>query len=71
MLYVTTRSNIDTYTSHRAVSTNIAPDGGHFVPFKLKCYTKSEIADLKDKSFNQIIADILNIFFTKHHKTYF
>lgn len=63
MLYVTTRSNTDTYTSHKALSTNTAPDGGYFVPFKLRRFSDREIADLQEKSFGQTVADVLNYFF--------
>ncbi len=64
MLYITTRSNTDTFTSHRAMSTNTAPDGCHFVPFRMPSFSVDEIKELKDKPFNQIVADVLNIFFS-------
>lgn len=65
MLYITTRSNTDTYTSHRALSSDTAPDGGHYVPFRLPQFSVSEIRQLKEKSFNQTVADILNLFFSR------
>ena len=64
MLYVTTRSATDTYTAHRALSTNTSPDGGHFVPFKMNAFSQDDIYSLKGKSFNQIVADVLNMFFS-------
>lgn len=64
MLYVTTRSATDTYTSHRALTSDVAPDGGCFVPFKMPAFSPQDIKNLKDKPYNQIIADVLNMFFS-------
>lgn len=64
MLYITTRTNENTYTSYKALTCDRAPDGGRFVPFRMPFYTPEEIGELKDKSFNQTVADILNLFFS-------
>ncbi len=64
MLYITTRSNDITFTSHRALVENQAPDGGYYAPFYLPVYSPEEIAALKHRSFSQIVADILNTFFS-------
>ena len=63
MLYATTRSNSDPVTAHRALTDLCAPDGGLYVPYHLPELTSSEIAALKDKTFGQAAADILNLFF--------
>lgn len=64
MLYVTTRDRRDAFTAHRAIFEEYGPDGGRFVPFTLPEFSKEEIADLKNKTFSQTVADILNIFFS-------
>lgn len=64
MLYLTTRNQSDAYTAYRALHEERAQDNGMFVPFKLPVYSSSEIAGLKDKGFCQVVADILNAFFS-------
>lgn len=64
MLYVTTRSRRDTYTAHKSILTDKAPDGGSYVPLQIPSFTDEQILALKDKSFNQTVADILNAFFS-------
>ena len=63
MLYTTTRSNRDAYTAHRALHENVAPDGGRFVPFRFPQFCTDELAAMCQKSPNENIADILNVFF--------
>ena len=63
MLYLTTRTVNDSYTSARSLSDDRAPDGGFFVPMKLPTFDKTEIAALGSKSFSQNVADIINLFF--------
>lgn len=63
MLYITTRSKNDAYTAHKTLTESNAPDGGRYVPFRLPSYSNEELLLLKSKSFNQIIAEILNIFY--------
>ena len=64
MLYLTTRSNRDAFTAHRAIMEEHGPDGGLYIPFSLPEYTPEEIAALKEKSFSQTVADVLNMFFS-------
>jgi len=64
VLYVTTRDKTDSFTAQYTLSRDYAPDGGLFVPFQLPLYTKAEINALREKSYGQIIADILNLFFS-------
>ena len=63
MLYVTTRSNKETYTSARALSEDRAPDGGFFVPLRLPQFDQCEIKELAKKGFSQNVAEIINQFF--------
>lgn len=66
MLYVSTRNTTDSYTAHRTLQEDCAPDGGKFVPFHLPQLTPEELDGLKEKTFSQAIAQILNLFFSKH-----
>lgn len=61
MLYATTRSKTDTYTAHRALREDRAPDGGFFVPFRLPAL---DIQKMKENSFSDAVADVLNLFFS-------
>ena len=63
MLYVTTRSRSDAFTAFRALSEERAPDRGLFVPFQIPHLDELEITQLREKSFSQAVADILNLFF--------
>lgn len=64
MLYLTTRDNKDAYTAHKALTQAAGLDGGQFIPFRLPEMTTAELGALKEKTFGQIIADILNLFFS-------
>lgn len=64
MLYVSTRNASDTYTAYRALHEAVAPDGGLYVPFHLPTFTKEELTALKEQSFAEIVAKILNLFFS-------
>lgn len=63
MLYVTTRNDQNVYTAHRVLQENRAEDGGFYIPFHAPSFSEADIAALRDKSFNQSIADVLNIIF--------
>lgn len=64
MLYVTTRNKVDAYTAYNTLCKDRAPDGGVFVPFQLPKLTAEQINNMKNEEFGQIIADILNLFFS-------
>lgn len=64
MLYITTRNNKDAFTAHHALTSDLASDGGRYVPFRLPVYSREELSSMKDKSFNEIVADFLNLFFS-------
>lgn len=63
MLYVTTRDKRETYTAQRALLEKRGPDGGFYVPLHLPRFSEAEIQALKQKSFGQCVAEILNLFF--------
>ncbi len=64
MLYLTTRDDKDAYTANRTLYLDIAPDGGSFVPFRLPVFAKEEMDEFLSQPFGQIVADILNIFYS-------
>lgn len=64
MLYITTRNTDDAYTSYRALMNDCGPDGGAFVPFRIPVLTNSRFTQMKEKTFNENVADILNLFFS-------
>lgn len=64
MLYVSSRDRNDTHTAHVALTCDYAKDGGRFLPFQIPQYSNEEICQLKGVSFNQIMADVLNLFFS-------
>lgn len=63
MLYVTTRNNRDAYTAQRALRENRGPDGGLYVPFREPKFAPEQIDALAEKSFNQCVAELLNLLF--------
>lgn len=64
MLYVSTRSQGQTFAPAITLQGDTAPDGGVFVPHTMPCFSKEEIFAFKKKSFAETIAEILNLFFT-------
>lgn len=64
MLYVSTENRTNSYTAHRALHEVCAPDGGMYVPFQLPYFGKEEILRLKDRSFCENVANILNTLFS-------
>lgn len=60
MLYVTTRSKFDPVTPVWTTRSDTAIDGGRYVPFRMPITSLSE---LRDQSFGQAVADVLNAFF--------
>lgn len=66
MLYITTRNDKDAFTAYRALTENVAADGGKFVPFHMPTFSHEEIVSLKSNTFGETIARILNLFFSSH-----
>lgn len=63
MLYVTTREKYDAFTTARTLQSDCGPDGGRYFPYRMPAFSPAEVAALKDNSFGQNVAEILNLFF--------
>lgn len=64
MLYVTTRNAHDVFTANHTLINDRCSQAGLYVPYSLTTFSPEEIIALRDKSFAQCAADILNIFFS-------
>lgn len=64
MLYITTRNSKDIYTSHHSLCKDRGVCGGLYIPFQDIKYSQVEIDELKEKTFGQCVAHILNLFFS-------
>ena len=64
MLYISSRSKTDSFTAHRALHNETAPDGGVFVPFHLPVLDADFMQQLRGQSFCKTVSDILNLFFS-------
>lgn len=62
MLYVTTRNTKDVFTVNHAILKDRCADGGLYVPYQVPVMTREEVIGLKEKSFSQCIAELLNLF---------
>lgn len=65
MLYLTTRDRADSFTAYRVLSDDRASDGGMFIPIQMPSLCEEDILALKNKSFGETIAYILNLFFER------
>lgn len=63
MLYLTTRDHTEVYTAYRTLGEERGADGGYFVPMHLNPLEQSFINSLKERSFGENVAEILNYFF--------
>ena len=63
MLYVTTRTKDDVFTSNRALSESRGPDGGFFVPMRLQAMDANTLEELSKKTFSSNVAEIVNYLF--------
>lgn len=64
MLYITTRNNTDPCTPLHVLQESRGSDGGLYLPFRLPRLSAEELQKLAQKSFNQCVADVLNLFFS-------
>lgn len=64
MLYISTRSKLDSFTMYRALHETTAPDGGAYVPFRLMPISDAELEKMKTQTFGEIVAQILNYFYS-------
>lgn len=60
MRYMTTRTPEDSYTAKQALSENIAPDDGIYIPIKLPYIADNELAAFGEEGFCGAVANILN-----------
>lgn len=63
MLYISSRNKTDSFTAHRALHNDTAPDGGLFVPFRLPVLDAEQMKEMRHQSFCKTISDVLNLFF--------
>ena len=64
MLYITTNDQNDAYTAYKTLISDCAADGGVYIPFRFPQYDDLQIRKLKDQSFGEVVAQILNTFFS-------
>ena len=64
MLYLSTRNSHDAFTAYRTLCSDCAPDNGAYIPLTMPTFNADEILSLQNKPFGNIIADILNQFFS-------
>lgn len=63
MLYITTKDKNDVHTAYKALHNDIAANGSNYIPFHLPCFSSDELRKLRQKSFGQITAEMINLFF--------
>lgn len=64
MLYKTTRNDLDAVTVQHVLTRNRGEDGGLYLPLHFPKLTEEELKRLCTMSFNQRLAEILNLFFS-------
>lgn len=64
MLYVTTRDHKNAHTPRHPLRQDRAGDSGLYVPFQSIRFSQEDICALKEKSFGQCVAEIMNLFFS-------
>ena len=70
MLYATTRDPEGAYTAQWALTSDRAPDGGFYVPYRPVYFYGSTLRSLSEKSFLAIEAECLNQLFSAHITQY-
>lgn len=64
MLYLTTRDNREAFTAYRALTEDVAQDNGLYIPMRLPKFERSFLSEFSGKSTCEIMAYILNQFFS-------
>ncbi len=64
MLYRSTRSKLDSYTSYKALRMEKSDNGGQILPLRVPYLDETDMKRFKDSAFLQVVSDILNRFFT-------
>jgi len=62
MKYVSTRDNSKEYSFEDVFIKGLADDGGLYVPTSLKKYSSKELQGLKKLNYNELSAEIINLF---------
>lgn len=66
MLYLSTRNKADSFTAYRVLRTDVAPDGGMFMPMNLPVQDDIALAAFERMNFGETAATVLNLFFGTH-----
>ena len=64
MLYITTKDQKDAHTAYKTLVSDCAVDGGVYIPFRIPQYDDVQLRRFKEESFNEVVAHILNYFFS-------
>ena len=64
MLYISSRNKTDSFTAHRTLCDDNAPDGGLFIPYQLPRIEAETLEAMAGKSFGENVAWVLNQFFS-------
>jgi len=62
MRYVSTRDNSREYSFEDVFIKGLADDGGLYVPKSLKKYNREQLSELKNLNYNELSAEIINLF---------
>lgn len=64
MLYITTNNQKDAHTAYKTLVSDCAEDGGLYIPFRFHRYDDADIKKMCQMSFSEVLAQILNYFFS-------
>jgi len=64
LLYVTTRNQRDAVTVSHVLTQDRGEDGGLYLPMHLPRFSEEELETFAGKTFNQRVAELLNLFFS-------
>lgn len=64
MLYISSRNKTDSFTAHRTLCNDRAPDGGLFIPYQIPVIDAAELQRMRSATFSENMAFILNLFFS-------
>lgn len=63
MLYLSTRNKADSFTAHRVLHSDGAPDSGQYMPMQLPVLTDVQLAQFEQMNFGEAVAEVMNLFF--------